>query len=112
MANRKHGGRRQGAGRPLLPEHQKRPPTVVKRLPKTDWEKLDYYKSLEVLLESWQSESDLSSATSPRWAKLRQLLEEWKALRNSSLMDAHSDELQAGYCLIGDPHEENWYPFD
>jgi hypothetical protein len=72
---RTRGGYRPGAGRPTLPPEKKaKPKTVAKRIPIELAENLEKIEALLVLIEDWKRRSESSSSTSPRWAKLRELL--------------------------------------
>jgi hypothetical protein len=72
---RTRGGYRPGAGRPTLaPEKKAKPKTVAKRIPIELAENLEKIEALLVLIEDWKQRSESSSSTSPRWAKLRELL--------------------------------------
>lgn len=85
MTHSGRGGKRVGAGRPKGSKtavDKLKPKTKIVRIPISLWQKIDsgYFQDLEALLIDWQFRSEDASETSPRWQKLRELLEEIKAI--------------------------------
>lgn len=73
-ARRVRGGRRPGAGRPAT--ENKKPKTVVKRVPVEMADKLEQIDSLLHLIEDWKERAATAPETSPRWDRAREMLAE------------------------------------
>ena len=85
MAHSGRGGSRPGAGRKpgtKTSAAKRKPKSVRRRIPISLWEKIKsgYFEDIEALLNDWQFRSEDASPTSPRWEKVRELLEELKQI--------------------------------
>lgn len=74
-----HGGFRPGAGRPKINSSDRKPPTTTIRLP-IEIAKKDELIAMIEILRDWKSREQASSSTSPRWEKLRELIQDIDAL--------------------------------
>jgi hypothetical protein len=72
--NSGRGGKREGAGRPTAP------PTKVMRIA-TDLSREQLEAALN-LLDEYEEISEKSSPTSPRFERLREMLNKYKAIKN------------------------------